>query len=301
MSLNISKRKDRKYLYITINGSKRLYLGTSDKPKKGMIIEAIQHLNNKIKKYENEKQKLEDLLLPKEIQEGEIGYKLLIFDLGGVIYDKPWYETSSDEIAVSTWDVLFQELGAYDTHERLKQNYIKKIFKTYMEWTNEACNILKSLRLDKKTFESIIERRPFSQGAKEVFQMLHKNKIITAVITGSFDALAQRANKELGDINHIYAHCKFHFNSNGLLESWNLQPTDYHDKTKYVKEIANQHRIPLEECACIGDDVNDVEAFKQVGLSIAFNSNKLKVRQAAKVVIESRDLRSILPHLYKEL
>lgn len=293
--LNVSKRKDKEYLYITVNGSKRLYLGTSDKPKKEMVIEAIQHLNNKIKRYEDEIQKLESLLY-KEIQ--EFGYKLVIFDLDGVIYDKPWQEITSDKIAVSTWDVLFQELGFYNVHEDYKQKYIKGAFKTYMEWTDTACNFLKSLGLDRNTFENIINQRPLTQGAVEVFQALHKNKVITAIITGSFDALAQQANKKLGGIDHIFAHCKLHFNSNASLESWQLQPTDYKDKAVFVEQIAKQHNISLKRCAYIGDDVNDIEAFKKVGLSIAFKSNKIKVRQAAKVVIESRDLRSILPNLY---
>ena len=64
-----------------------------------------------------------------------------------------------------------------------------------------------------------------------------------------------------------------------------------------IKRIADQESIPLSECAYIGDDVNDIAVFDKVGLSIAFNSNKLKVNQAAKVVIESRNLKSILPHL----
>lgn len=297
MILIVSKRKGNKeYLYFT-KGSRRLYLGTSTEPKKERIKEAIQHLYNQIKNYENEVQKLNSFL-PKKMQEfNNIVYKLIIFDLDGVIYDKPWQETDSNEVAVSTWDVLFQEIGFYNVHEKLKQNYVNGIYNSYMEWTGAACNNLKSLCLNRKVFEKILNQRPLIRGAKDVFQILQKNKIVTAVITGSFDDLAQRASKELGGINHIFAHCRLHFNSRGLLESWTLQPTDYKDKALFVKQIAKKHNIPLKQCAYIGDDVNDIAAFKEVGLSIAFNTSKPNVRQAAKVVIESRDLKSILPHL----
>lgn len=297
MILIVSRRKsDKEYLYFT-KGSKRLYLGSPTEPKEERIKEAIQHLYSQIKNYENEVQKL-NAFLPKKMQEfNNIIYKLIIFDLDGVIYDKPWNETNSTEVAVSTWDVLFQEMGFYNVHEKLKQNYVNKIYKSYTEWSEAACNNLKSLCLDRKTFEKILNQRSLIQGAKDVFQILQKNKIVTAIITGSFEDLAQRATKELGGINHIFAHCKLHFNNRGLLESWKLHPTDYEDKALFVKQIAKKHNIPLKQCAYIGDDVNDITAFKEVGLSIAFNTNKPKVRQAAKVVIESRDLKSILPHL----
>ncbi len=284
MPLTVIKRRDKDYLYFTMNGSTRLYLGTSDKPKKERIKEAIRHLNGKIKKYEDEAQKLE-ALLHGEAQEFDIKYKLVVFDLDGVIYDKPWHDIGSDDIAVSTWDVLFHELGVYNVHEKLKQKYVKGDFKSYVKWTEAACNILKSIGMDRKAFEDVISQRPFVHGSAEVFEMLRKKNVITAVITGSFDALAQRANKELGGIDHIFAHCKLNFQSNGSLGSWELHPTDYKDKVVFVRQIAKQHGIPLKQCVYIGDDVNDIPAFKEVGLSIAFNSSKLKVRQAAKAVI----------------
>jgi len=294
LPLNIAKKNAKEYLYFTVNGSKKLYLGTTDKPKEERIEEALRQLKSKIRKYENKVQELENLL-QRQVPEFNIVYRLVIFDLDGVIFDKPWHDSTSGRVAVSTWDVLFQVLGMYDTHEKYKHKFENNGW-PLMEWTEAACRVIKPV-LDRKTFEKIIEQRPFMQGAKDVFKVLHEEKIITAVITGSFDALAQRASREFGGIDHIYAHTELHFNSNGSLERWYLKPSDYDGKVKYLKQVADDHSIPLAECAYIGDDVNDIEAFKEVGLSIAFNSDKPEVNQAAKVSIDSRDLKAILPHL----
>ena len=293
MPLNVTKKGDKEYLYFKANGPNKLYLGTTEKPNVAKIEEAIGHLNARIGKYENEKQRLENLLLGK--RKFNIIYQLVAFDLDGVIFDKPWRGITTSKVAVSTWDKLFQELGMYDTHEKYKQKFENDGW-SIMEWTDAACKAIQPV-LERETFEKVINQRPFMPGARELFKILRKEKVITAVITGSFDALAQRASRELGGIDHTYAHAELHFNSNGSLEDWRLNPTDYEDKVIAVEQIAREHRIPLDKCAYVGDDVNDVSIFKKVGLSIAFNSDKSEVNQAAKVVIESRNLQSILAHL----
>jgi len=295
MPISTIEKQGKKYKYFTVHGSKRLYLGPADKPQKERIEEAIQYLTSKIKKYEEEKLELLKFFGEKK-KKYEILYKLIFFDLDGVIFDKPWFDDSSEDVAISTWDLLFKKLEIYDAHEKLKQKFISGGFKSYMEWTEAACNVIMHF-LDKKTFDDLINQRKFSFGAEEVFSILSDQQIKTVVITGSFEALAQRAKKKLGHINHILAHCKFIFKKDGLLKSWQLKETDYEHKAKFVRSIAEQHKIQLDECAFIGDDVNDKKAFKQVGLSIAFNSNKESVQQAADIVIDGRDLRLILPHL----
>ncbi|MBE3093185.1 MAG: HAD hydrolase family protein [Chloroflexi bacterium] len=64
-----------------------------------------------------------------------------------------------------------------------------------------------------------------------------------------------------------------------------------------MKRIAEKYGVKLKECAYIGDDVNDVDVFRKVGLSIAFNCRKKSVLEVANVIIESQDIRSIIPYL----
>ncbi|MDI6591990.1 MAG: HAD family phosphatase [Patescibacteria group bacterium] len=223
-------------------------------------------------------------------------YKIVIFDLDGVIFSKPW-SSNVEEVAVSSWDVLFKELGMYDLHEKLKRMFIEKRFKSYLDWTEAACCLLKANGLDKKTFEEIIKRRPFITGAKETLKILNQNEIITGIVSGSFEELALRVKKEIG-MDYILAHCRLKFNEKtGLLEDWKLFGTDWKDKAKFVKYMADLYKTNLAQCAYIGDDVNDIPVFKKVGLPIAFNAHKKKVKEAAKIVIKKKDLREILPYL----
>lgn len=223
-------------------------------------------------------------------------YKIVIFDLDGVIFSKPWH-SESEETAVSSWDVLFKTLGIYDLHEKLKTMFIERRFKSYMDWTDAACCVLKAQGLNKKTFEEIMEKRPFMLGAKETLQTLNQNEIITGIVSGSFEELASRLKRETG-INHALTHCKLEFDDEtGLLQRWKLYGTDWEDKVKFVKYIADLYKTNLDECVYIGDDVNDIPVFKKVGLSIAFNADKKKVKEAARLVINKKDLREILPHI----
>lgn len=222
-------------------------------------------------------------------------YKIAIFDLDGVIFSKPWrFET--EEVAVSSWDVLFKELNMYDLHRRLKDMFIEKRFKSYMDWTNAACCVLKANGLDKKTFEGIMQSRPFIVGAKETLKILNQNSIITGIVSGSFEELALRAKREMG-LSHVLAHCRLEFDEKtGLLQNWKLFGTDWGDKIKFVKYIADLYKVGLSECVFVGDDVNDIPVLKRVGLPIAFNASKKRVKEVAKVVIKKKDLREVLPY-----
>lgn len=221
-------------------------------------------------------------------------YKIVVFGLGGVVFERPW-EDPTEDIAISTWDVLFKILGIYDEHERLKNIFLRGGFKTYGDWSDAACCVLKASGLNREMFEKVINSLPFMQGAIETFRALHTNKIITGV-GGGFEALALRAKREL-NIDHVEAHCRFEFDEEGKLKDWKLLATDYKDKIKFIKFIAQINKVDLDQCAYVGGDISDIPIFKKVGLSVAFNSTKQIVKEEAKVVIESKDLREILPHL----
>lgn len=223
-------------------------------------------------------------------------YKIVIFDLDGVIFSKPW-RSNREEVATSSWDVLFKELNIYDLHERLKEMFIEGRFKSYMDWTDAACCLLKANKLDRNTFERIIGKRPFTSGAKETLKILNQNGVITGIVSGSFEELALKLKKETG-MNHVLAHCRLVFDEKtGLLQDWKLFATDWKDKIKFVKYIADLYKTKLNECAYVGDDINDIPVLERVGLAIAFNADKQIVREAAKVVIKEKDLRAILPYL----
>jgi phosphoserine phosphatase len=309
MRLIEQKRKDSIYLYFLAKGQRK-YLGKPDKINQEKAKEALNLLDTQITEYKSFRNKIEKYLHGKrEIEFKDSEYKMIFFDMDGVLFEKPWQESKSRKVAISTWDLLFKKLGQYDIHEALKKNFENGLYgdavDSYVKWKDATCKTLKLIPLDEKTFQEVINSRVLSRGAKELFQTLKKSKIKTAIITGSFYRLAQRAKDELDEVNHVRAHCRLIFDDNGLLERWELNSTDYKHKREIMEELALKEGIidkngnpNLNQCVYVGDDVNDLEAFEAAGLAIAFNSHKNVVKKAADIIIIGGDLTEILSPIF---
>jgi phosphoserine phosphatase len=184
-----------------------------------------------------------------------------------------------------------------DKHRQLKRKFEAGEFTSSIEWTNEACKILKINNLTEEKFSKIINDQPFIRGAGETILELKKLGYKTAIITGSFSALAKRLQKEFG-VDEVIAHCDFKFNRDGKLKNWKLLPCCGHeDKVGVFLQMVKRHRVIPSECVYVGDDVNDISVFQKVGLSIAFNCNKKEVKDVVDIVVEGKDLRLILKRI----
>jgi phosphoserine phosphatase len=230
----------------------------------------------------------------KNIDKSQI--KMVFFDADGVLLDITGYNENGKKVAISTWNYLFDKLGIYSEHERLKELFIKGNFPSYMEWTDEACRVFQKHGLKEQKFMEIINAKPLMEGAEETLSQLKKKGYITALLSGSFKALAERAQKLLG-LDYIIAHCELIFDEEGNLKRWQLIPCDYEGKTEYFNKLIKELNLSPDQCAYIGDEVNDIPIFKEAGLSIAFNCSKEDVKKAADIVIDKKDLREILLYL----
>jgi phosphoserine phosphatase len=222
-------------------------------------------------------------------------YKMVFFDMDGVLIDVSKYQESGSKVGVSTWHAVFDSLGIIDEHQRLKEKFKAGKFPSYMEWTDEACKVLRAHGLTKDKLLKIINSQSLMTGAKETVDVLKKRGYKTAVITGSFGALAERVQRELG-IDDAVAHCNLAFDGEGRLKNWKLLPCDYEGKIEAFLQMAEKDGVEDSECVFVGDEVNDIPIFRKVGLSIAFNCNKQEVKDAATKVVNGNDLRLILGH-----
>lgn len=216
--------------------------------------------------------------------------------MDGVLADIIGYNESGKKVAISTWNAVFDHAGIYHEHERLKELFIKGGFPSYMEWTDEACRVLQKHGLTREKFRKIINTRPLMTGSKETLDELKKGGYKTAVITGSFKALAEKTQELLG-LDFIIAHCELIFDEKGNLNNWRLIPCDFEGKVEYFNKLAAKLNLSPSECAYVGDEVNDIPIFKKSGLSIAFNTHKEEVKKVASIVIDKKDLREILKYL----
>ena len=232
-------------------------------------------------------------LKPSKEEDKKPLYKMICFDMDGVLVDVSEYQESGNKVGVSTWHVVFDSLGILEEHRRLKERFKAGEFHSYMEWTDEACKILKAYGLTEEKLSEIIHRQPLMRGAKEAIAELRKRGYKTAVITGSFSVLVERVQREL-KVDYAVAHCNLEFDEGGRLKGWKLLPCDYDGKVDAFLQMAKKAGVAPSECVYIGDEVNDIPIFRKVGLSIAFNCSKQEVMDAADTVVEGNDLQLIL-------
>jgi phosphoserine phosphatase len=112
---------------------------------------------------------------------------------------------------------------------------------------------------------------------------------------GSIDAL-RKAQHDFG-IDHVFGN-ELVIKDNKVTGEflWPIGP-GYHKKAEIVSHTCEDLNIDLGDVLYIGDAHDDIEAFKLVGTSIAFNSDNEELKDAATHIIDSDDLRDIIPFL----
>lgn len=94
--------------------------------------------------------------------------------------------------------------------------------------------------------------------------LLHAEGIKTAIITGENTKMVERRGNKL-KVDYIYQGIK--------------------DKVSVLKEIAEKEGIRFEEIAYMGDDINDVECLKAVGMSFSVPNGTDKAKEAADYIV----------------
>jgi len=222
--------------------------------------------------------------------------KLIFFDMDGVITETGIVETGK-HTAASTWTVIAKHLGkdAYEEEEETKAKWNRREYKNYLEWMEDTIRIHKKYKLDMNCFYDIIKNVPYMPGAIETLKELIKRGYRLAIISGSFKNTANHIQRDAG-VHHVFAACEYFFDDETHeLISWNLLPSDYAAKVDFMKLMMREYGIKKEECAFIGDGVNDIPLAKQAGLSIAFNGRE-ELQKVCNHAInqEKKDLKAVL-------
>jgi phosphoserine phosphatase len=136
------------------------------------------------------------------------------------------------------------------------------------------------------------------KGAVETVAELKKNGYKIAIISSGISILADKVKEELG-IDYSYAN-KLLVGDDGRLTGEGEEIVALMNKDVVLKRVAEAEEIDTGQCVTIGDSRFDIPLFKNAGLSIAFNAKDDLVREAADLVINSNDLRKILPWFSSE-
>jgi phosphoserine phosphatase len=206
--------------------------------------------------------------------------KLVVFDLDNVIIDGE----AIDEIGkLANVQNEIVEITAKTMNGDLD-------FETSIK---ERVKLLKGVSVE--DIKKISNDIKIMKGAKKTIKTLKKEGYLIAIISGSFDLIANPLKDKL-DVDFLFTNTLIEDDGKltGEVEGSLVKSA----KSDVLKELIKEQNISLEETVAIGDGANDISMLEISGLSIAFNA-KPTVKEVADVIIEEKDLNKVLELINK--
>ena len=205
--------------------------------------------------------------------------KLVIFDIDGTI------------LQTYSWQFLHQRLNTWETAQGYNQQFFNHQI-TYQQWARLDAGLWKNQPIT--TVRQIIDRMPYTKGAKATLSALQQAGIKTYLLSAGLTQVAQRIQQEAGADGY---RANTLIVEDGALTGEVEVNVAFRSKDKQLPFILQEFDLTREECAAVGDDPTLVPLFRQVGLAIAFNPADKTVEKHADIVVRSKDLRDVLPHI----
>ena len=134
-------------------------------------------------------------------------------------------------------------------------------------------------------------------GAEDTIARLKEEGLDVAIISGSFDVVAQTVKDKLGIEN---AYTNSFTVEDGKLTGEVTGPLVSGSKLDVLKEHIEGNDTSLEEVVAVGDGANDISMIESAGIGIAFNA-KDSVKEKADVVVDEKDLTKVLDEIINQL
>jgi phosphoserine phosphatase len=204
--------------------------------------------------------------------------RLVIFDLDGTL-------TPVD----SLWRYLHEAFGTWDRGKIAALKYRRGEI-SYKEWAETDAGNWAGASLSQVT--NMLERIPYREGAREVFDELRRRQVRTAILSAGLSILTDKAAKELGaDVafsNELET-------NNGRLTGGITVRVAVNNKKEIIEQIATRLEIPLRNVALVGDRAFDLSHTEC--LRIAFKPKDEVAKREADFVVEDDNLTRILQYL----
>jgi len=212
-------------------------------------------------------------------------YKLVLFDMDGTLLkDKGIF-------------VIAEKKGFIDELERLIRDNTKEFYK-------RSIDIAKlSKGFTKKEYLDIFRTVPLQDYAEAVIKELKKRKITTAIVTDSYQFLADDLKERLG-IDYAFGNNlitngdvitgELDMYNKDLIEEFYSGKIYSICKSSVLDELCKKLGLSEEQVIAVGDGRIDAGMLKKAGLGIAINGIE-ELRKIADVV--TSDLRVILDYI----
>lgn len=208
--------------------------------------------------------------------------KLVVFDLDNVIIDGEAIDeigklaNVEDEIAEITEKAM---QGEIDFETSIKDR-VKLLEGTSIEDIQKAANEL-----------------PLMEGAEETVKALKDEGLKVAVISGSFDVVADVIKDKLG-LDYIYTNS--FIVEDGKLTGEVEGPLVSGTKIDVLNDLVSNEGISLDDVVAVGDGANDISMIEPAAIGIAFNA-KPSVKEIADIVIDEKDLSKVLDEINDQI
>jgi phosphoserine phosphatase len=143
----------------------------------------------------------------------------------------------------------------------------------------------------------IAENVPLMPGAKELMSELKACGYRTALVSGGFTIIASRVGAMLG-MDYVYAN-ELVIQDGKVTGEVRGPLTKQYSKKEVLEEICKLENISPADCIAVGDGSNDLCWAGVVGTFVAFNAKQV-VKDAADVVVDDKNLESLIPIVYQE-
>ena len=208
--------------------------------------------------------------------------KLVVFDLDNVIIDGE----AIDEIG----KLANVEDEIAEITEKAMQGEID--FETSIK---DRVKLLEGTSIEE--IEKVADELPLMPGAEETINALKEKDLDVAIISGSFDVVAEKVKDKLG-VDAVYTN-SFSV-EDGKLTGEVTGPLVSGSKLDVLKDHVEKAEITLDDVVAVGDGANDISMIESAGCGIAFNA-KDSVKEIADIVVEEKDLTKVSDEILNQL
>lgn len=190
------------------------------------------------------------------------------------------------------WLELHKKFGTLEEGKKLTEKYLHT---DYARLVEEVVVKLWKGR-DAKPYFDLVNSLEYTPGVPETLAHIKNRSYQTAIISASSMEVARRVQRDFG-IDHLFANELVI--RDGKVAGEFVWPigAGKEKKAQIIRDLCRDLNITPKEVIYVGDSETDIEAFKEVGLSIAFNATKKTLEEVAMHVVHSNSLADVIQYI----
>jgi len=219
-----------------------------------------------------------------------VRYRAVGFDVDGTLVQNVGY----------CWQTFHERFGVSDKVRGILRRRYQEGRITYREWGSREIAIWRALGVTRKDFTKVINSMRLTDGVAESLAVLRRTGHYLFILSGTIRIILEQLLPNYDELFDLVAVSDIHFDEEGRPVSFDPgHPlrNEREDKLLELQSLCRELQMDLSQVAFVGDNDNDAEVLRAAGLGIAFCPQSASARAAADVVVDSADLRSVLPHI----